>query len=316
MPRMRFMKSQRHTLHEAFEDVPCNLCGSTEAELLYPSTLPQDMSVAITKRFAPSDHVSGNDRIVKCRRCGLIYVNPRIKREFVWQGYSDAQDTKYATQTEGRLATFQRAVRMIEQYVPKRGKLLDVGCAAGFFLKVAKDAGWKVQGFEPNRALAKWGSKQYGVSISSLDFVTAKLPANSFDVVTFWDVLEHVTDPKAYIREASRVLKPGGFLFINYPDMGSIYSKIFKQKWWFVSPVHLFYFDRRTLQQYFEEDGLRFIEQNRHWQTLALGYLFTRFADYSKSLSSLGRRVVTALGLANIPVRYWAGQAVAVAEKI
>lgn len=302
-------------MHQAFEEIPCNLCGSTAAELLYSSTLPQDLSLKITKRFAPSDHVRGNDRIVRCRRCGLIYVSPRMKRELIWQGYRDAVDTKYATQTEGRLATFKRAVAMIEEYVPRRGKLLDVGCAAGFFLKVAKDAGWEVQGIEPNRGLAKWGSRKYGVPISSKDFLTTKFPAESFDVVTFWDVLEHVTDPKAYIREAARILKPGGFLFVNYPDMGSIFSRIFKQKWWFVSPVHLYYFDRRTLEQYFEEEGLRFVKQSRHWQTLALGYLFTRFADYSQPISTLGKRVVTALGLANLPMRYWAGQAVAVGQK-
>jgi len=303
-------------MHQAFEEVPCNLCGSTQAEVLYRSTLPQDLSLKITKRFAPSDHVSGNDRIVRCMRCGLVYVSPRMKREFVWQGYSEALDTKYATQTEGRLATFQRAVRMIEGYVPKRGRLLDVGCAAGFFLKVAKDAGWEVQGIEPNRALAKWGSREYGVPISTKDFLKAGLPGESFDVVTFWDVLEHVTDPRAYIREATRVLKPGGFLLVNYPDMGSIYSKIFKQKWWFISPVHLYYFDRRTLAQYFEEEGLKFIKQSRHWQTLALGYLFTRFEDYSKPPARLGQRVVTALGLKNFPIRYWAGQAVTIAKKI
>jgi ubiquinone/menaquinone biosynthesis C-methylase UbiE len=205
---------------------------------------------------------------------------------------------------------------MIEGYVTKKGKLLDVGCAAGFFLKVAGDAGWKVQGIEPNRGLAQWGSKEYGVPISSKDFLASNLPNRSFDVVTFWDVLEHVTDPKAYIREATRILKPGGFLFVNFPDMGSIFSKMFKQKWWFVSPVHLYYFDRRTLEQYFEEEGLRFVKQSRHWQTLGLGYLFTRFADYSKPLSALGKRVVTAIGLANVPMRYYAGQAVAVAEKI
>jgi len=303
-------------MRQAFENIPCNLCGSWQAEELYPSTLPQNFSLAVTKRFAPSDHVAGNDRIVKCLRCGLIYVNPRMKGELIWQGYSEAEDTKYATQTEGRLATFQRAVSMIESYVPKKGKLLDVGCAAGFFLKVAKDAGWKVQGFEPNLALAEWGGKQYDVPISTKDFLTANLPANSFEVVTFWDVLEHVTDPKAYIHEATRILKSGGFLIVNYPDMGSIYSKIFKQKWWFVSPVHLYYFDRRTLSQYFEEGGLRFVKQNRHWQTLALGYLVTRFADYSRPLSIIGKRVLTALGLVNIPIRYWAGQAVAIAQKI
>lgn len=310
------MKNTFPKLHPAFESVACNLCGSTQATVLYPSTLPQDLSIKVTKRFAPADHVSGNDQIVKCPRCGLIYVNPRVKPEFVWRGYSDADDTRYATQTEGRLATFEHAVDFIESYVAKQGKLLDVGSAAGFFLKVAKDAGWKVQGIEPNKGLAAWGSKEYDIPISTDDFLKSKLPDASFDVVTFWDVLEHVSDPRAYVREAARVLKPGGYLFVNYPDVDSISSRIFKQKWWFISPVHLYYFNRKTLMHYFEEEGLMFKAQKNHRQTLALGYLFIRFADYNKAVSKLGRAIIGGLGLANFPMKYYAGQAVAVAQKL
>lgn len=311
-----FMKPKTKTSSGAFENIPCNLCGSRQSEVLYKSTLPQNLSLKITRRFAPSDHVSGNDQIVKCSVCGLIFVNPRMKQKFVWQGYSDAVDTKYATQGESRLVTFKQSLKMIEQYVPKKGKLLDVGCAAGFFLKVAKDAGWQVSGIEPNRALAKWGAKKYGVSIFSKDFLETKFKDKSFDVVTFWDVLEHVTDPRAYLKEAVRILKPGGFIFVNYPDMGSVYSKIFKQKWWFISPVHLYYFDKRTLGQFFDQEGLKFIKQEKYWQTLELGYLITRFADYNKLISNIVKRAVAILGLSKLPMRYWAGQANAVARKI
>lgn len=302
-------------MHEAFETIACNLCGSTDARLLYPSTLPQDLSMEVTKRFAPADHASGNDQIVKCSQCGLMFTSPRMKREFIWQGYSEAVDAHYAAQAEERIATFNRTLDTIERYVPSRGKLLDIGCAAGFFLKVAKDRGWTVHGLEPNRGLAEWGRRQYNVTIQTQDFLEAELPLATFDVVTFWDVLEHVPDPRAYIRKTSQILKPGGFLFINYPDTGSLPARIFRQRWWFISPVHIFYFNQNTLKRMLESENLSLVKHTRHWQTLGLGYLVKRFEAYSRALSKIGFTALRAFHLQRVPIRYYAGQALAVAQK-
>lgn len=302
-------------MHEAFETIPCNLCGSTDVSALYPSTLPQDLSLDPTQRFAPADHASGNDQIVRCRHCGLVFTSPRMKQEFIWRGYSEAVDASYASQAEERIATFQRTLDTIEQYVPGKGRLLDIGCAAGFFLKVAKDRGWSVEGFEPNRGLAQWGREQYGIDIHTQDFLEAEIPQASFDAVTFWDVLEHVPDPRAYVRKTSQILKPGGFLFINYPDTGSSPARIFKQRWWFISPVHIYYFDRKTLTRMLESENLTMVKHSRHWQTLGLGYLAKRFEAYSRALSRFGFRVIQTLHLQRFPIRYYAGQALAVAQK-
>lgn len=302
-------------MHQAFEEIFCNLCGGKDVDILYPSNLPQDLSLELTKRFAPSDHAKGHDQLVRCRNCGLAYSNPRMKREYMWQGYSDAVDEKYATQAEERIATFTRTIHMIEKYIPQKGKILDIGCAAGFFLKVAKDAGWDAHGIEPNKGLAEFGRKRYGIDITSVDFLSSQLPDNSFDAVTFWDVLEHVSDPTAYIHEAYRILKPGGFIFVNFPDFGSVFVKIFGEKWWFLSPVHIYYFTRKTLAKLLEKNGFQTKAMRMHWQTLALGYLFVRFVDYSTLVSKLGTSITKALGLNKFPMRYYASQALAIAQK-
>ena len=98
-------------MDQAFEEVPCNLCGSDETIELFKSTLPEDLSLALTKRFAPADHVSGNDRIVRCKKCGLAFASPRMKREYIWKGYVDANDTKKGTQGKDRLANFTRDLK-------------------------------------------------------------------------------------------------------------------------------------------------------------------------------------------------------------
>ena len=302
-------------MHQAFEEILCNLCGSSEVDEVYPSTLPEDLSLALTKRFAPADHASGNDRIVRCKKCGLAFASPRMKREYIWEGYSAANDTKYATQGKDRLATFTRAFVKIEMYVPSKGSLLDVGCAAGFFLKVAKDRGWGVEGIEPNQGLARWGKDHYGVPIRSVDFLTAGLPSDHFDAITFWDVLEHVTDPGAYMRESFRILKKGGYLFINFPDFGSPLARLAGKRWWFLSPVHIYYFTRTTMVAFLKKENFDVVRMERHYQTLALGYLFERFEPYSTLISKFGMNFTTMLGLKNIPIRYYASQALAIARK-
>jgi len=238
-----------------------------------------------------------------------------MKPNLIWQGYSEAVDEKYATQAEQRMGTFQRTLKKIEEYVPNKGRLLDIGCAAGFFLKVAQDADWSVEGIEPNRGLAEWGQKKYGLPIKTVDFLNSNYPPASFEVITFWDVLEHVHDPRAYLHEAYSILKPGGFIFINFPDFGSRLARIFGEKWWFLSPVHIYYFDRRTLKKMMEDEGYDVKVMMAHSQTLSLGYLFKRFADYSKFISNVGMKVSAALRIDQLPIRYYASQALAVAKK-
>lgn len=301
-------------MHDAFEHIPCNFCGGSNVEVVFPSTLPQDLSLDLTVRYAPADHASGNDQIVRCRTCALAFVSPRMKPEYIWRGYSDATDVHYAAQENDRIRTFARAIRRIERDVPDRGTLLDVGCAAGFFLKAARDVGWSVAGIEPNRGLAAWGSARYDVPVRSIPF-TEYTSDRFYDVITFWDVLEHVTDPRAYIRRAFTTLRPGGFLYVNFPDFGSILARIAGKRWWFLSSVHIYYFTRTTLAKLLIAEGFSVVTMERHYQTLPLGYLIERFAPYSTSLARLGGNAIRALGLANLPIRYYASQALAVARK-
>ncbi len=302
-------------MHPSFEEISCNICGRNETRTIYESTLPQDLSLEVTKRFAPADHTKGNDRIVQCLHCGFIYSSPRMKQEYIWQGYSEAVDDKYATQAEARMTTFKRALKTIQQYLPQKGKILDVGCAAGFFLKVASDAGWDAHGIEPNKGLAEFGRTRYGVNIVTENFLSIHLPSNSFDAVTLWDVIEHVPDPRAYMREVLRILKPGGYFFVNIPDFGSIFAKLSGKKWWFLSPVHIYYFNRITLKKMLAIEGFTVVTIRMHWQTLALGYLFERFTDYNSFLSKIGIKICKFLGISKLPIRYYASQALAVAQK-
>src|SRR5437762_1155547 len=202
--------------------VECPLCGRDFSKVLYQ---PWNNSVDTREVLSASGGVRGTQTIVRCLHCNLVYVNPRLRPDVVVDSYAAAEDEIYVGAANGREQTFRRCVSLIEGYSPK-GKILDVGCAAGFFVKAASDAGWDAIGVEPCRWLADYGASQLGAKIVPATLAEANFPDASFDVVTMWDVLEHVPDPVGDLVEVFRILRPGGLLVINYPDVGTWQARL------------------------------------------------------------------------------------------
>jgi len=136
-----------------------------------------------------------------------------------------------------------------------------------------------------------------------------------FDVITLWDVLEHVPNPSEVLKECNRLLKPGGLIYINYPDYGSYAARLMKSKWIFLLSVHLTYYTRETIANTLKKTGFKTLNYRTHWQTLNLGYLVSRMQPYSKILYKLGNLFVNLLRLKNFPVKYWLGQTGVIARK-
>jgi SAM-dependent methyltransferase len=243
-------------------------------------------------------------------------VSPRPASDVILEAYTEGDDPAYVSQAEARERTFTRMLAHIERLHPARGRLLDVGTAAGAFLAAARARGWEVEGCEPNRWLAEWGSRHYGIQIRQGDIFDQALPAESFDVVTLWDVIEHTPDPGRVVRHAQALLKPGGTLVVNYPDRGSWIARLLGRRWPFLSSVHLYYFTRETIARLLERHGFQVVEMRPHVQRLQLGYLVDRGAVVSRALSRASAAVVRALGLSAWQVPYWIGQTFVSARKI
>ncbi|MFH1107115.1 MAG: class I SAM-dependent methyltransferase [Candidatus Micrarchaeota archaeon] len=297
---------------KAYEEVKCNLCCSDDYDVVYPAR-------HAGKPTGESYCASGNevllDQVVKCRKCGLVYVNPRLKGEAIVEGYAQAVDETYVSQARGREATFRSSLKLIEKHRPGKGRILDIGCAAGFFLKAAKESGWEEHGVEPSRWLADYGRKKLGLDIKPGTLKEAKYPPEYFDVVTLWDVLEHVPDPRAELEEAGRVLKPGGLLVVNYPNFGSRLAKIAGRRWWFLLSVHLWYFTPHTLKAMLAKTGFEQFYSKRHYQKLSLGYLAYRFGPYSTLLQKFLTGLFGTLRLQDTNVPYYASQELVLARK-
>jgi 2-polyprenyl-3-methyl-5-hydroxy-6-metoxy-1,4-benzoquinol methylase len=296
------------------EHVDCNLCGSNDYEIVYPPEYEKANFENITETFRSSGDEILIDQLVRCRKCGLQYLNPRLRQDIILKSYSSGEDETFISQVAGRERTFEKCLDLIEHYSPKKGKILDIGTAGGSFLGVSSKRGWDVLGCEPSTWLAEWGSKHYNINIHPGTVFDMDLHDGEFDVVTLWDVLEHTPDPREVLTECRRILKPGGLLVVNYPDIGSSIARIMGRKWVFLLSVHLYYFTLETMIEMLKSTGFNVIRRKKHWQVLELGYILFRMKPYISSVSDIGSKIITAMGAEKIQIPYWVGQALVLAR--
>jgi 2-polyprenyl-3-methyl-5-hydroxy-6-metoxy-1,4-benzoquinol methylase len=297
------------------ETVPCNLCGADDYEVIYPARYQMAKPDEIEKTFRSSGDEVLLDQLVQCKVCGLQYLNPRLRSDVVIEGYSAGTDEVFVSQAAGRERTFAKGLKLIESLRPNRGRLLDVGTAGGSFLAVARDAGWDVEGCEPNRWMSEWAGQHYGIKVFPGTIFDMKLPDSSFDVVTLWDVLEHTPDPRSVLEECNRVLKPGGLLVVNYPDISSSIAKLMGRRWVFLLSVHLYYFTPKSLTDMLSKIGFGVVGRKMHWQSLELGYVLLRMEAYIKPIARFFGKIVKTVGLSNAQFPYWMGQMLVFAQK-
>jgi SAM-dependent methyltransferase len=144
-----------------------------------------------------------------------------------------------------------RRYRRLAGYVPgERGKLLDVGTARGDFIAEMHKRGWQVAGIEP----AEDAGNPHGLQIYRTQFPDdCDLPPNSYDVITAWAVFEHLHDPLQAFRVCARLLRPGGHLIVQVPNLRSIWARWALQE---DVPRHLYFFNPKTLREYANRAGL------------------------------------------------------------
>jgi 2-polyprenyl-3-methyl-5-hydroxy-6-metoxy-1,4-benzoquinol methylase len=236
---------------------PCNGCGSAESgQLLFEGT---DLMMGLPGRF----------RLVQCPQCGLIRQNPRLSWESLKEYYpGDYNPYKQVIKTEhsmlrrlDRRYGMWKRLRSIERFQPG-GRLLDVGCGTGVFLGEAQLYGrWELFGVEPSPQAAEYAKKTLGIPIVAQRFIDVGLPDRSFDVLTMWNVLEHLDEPVEDLRHAFQMLSPGGLLVLAIPNVDGLGVKLFGPYWmgWDL-PRHLYMFPKKQLRKTMEEIGFTWLD--------------------------------------------------------
>lgn len=263
----------------AAEVTHCQLCGSGERTLKF-----QD----------------GPFRVLTCAGCGLVYVTPRLQGQALLDVYDasywNSQNPKqrgyadYAAEGALYLKTFQKRMALVSRWLPPQARILDVGCAAGYFLRVAQRHGHDVHGVELSAAIAVEAQQALGqgrVHIGTLaEAMTQKdYGARSFDLVTLWDVIEHIPTPQEVLQQVRTLIKPGGRLLLETQNVASRWARLLGRRWHhYKHDEHLFHFDPRTIRRLLDECGFRVLEVGS-----AYAGKYVSFAFLAERAGRLGR---------------------------
>jgi len=280
------------------ESVRCALCGADD-----------------TRPVAEIDAL----HIVRCRQCGLVYVNPRypegllqgiyteqyydhdgIRNGLEFFGYDD-----YLSDEENIKITFRKRLKTIELLACK-GRLLDVGCATGFFLDLARSQDWEVLGSEVSEFSARYARERFGLDVRLGTLRQLHLDAASLNAVTMWDVIEHVVDPLGELQEVQRILRPQGILSVITPDAGSWMARLLGRRWEEFRRVreHIYFFSRRTMGDMLRKAGLDVVRMESADKVFYLGPAIQRLKYYTwdGAITSAVARLVYKLGLDKLRV--------------
>lgn len=245
--------NSKDTIFEATHSqrLPCECCGNNQ--------------------FRPVLYREDGTLIVHCENCHLEFVNPLpdssafeslYRSEMVGEDPSDGYFSQYILEREKRINSFSKLyhsrLKFIEHFTPNKGNLLDIGCGAGYFVKCALDRGWKGHGLELLPEYIQYAQNNLHLPQIQQGSLDNELPfqPQAFDVVTLWDLIEHVRHPLASLKRINRATKPGGLLIIWTPN---VKNSIFVKEQWLSYKLnqHIYFFSRNSLSQILKKAGFK-----------------------------------------------------------
>jgi len=222
--------------------------------------------------------------IYRCPNCHLGQTDlkrdyTKFVKEFYSEGYYEGDPTRsaysdYELDKPLIVKNMHKFLAFISGRKPS-GKLLDVGCAFGYVVEIAKLRGYDAYGFDPSSFAAGKASALVGknrIQEGTIQEVT--YPKASFDVITMFDVFEHLQEPLADMKKLATLLKPDGIIIIATGDTRSIAARIMKRRWtFFIPPQHIFFFHRNNVSKLLHMAGLKPTGWHRVGKWLSLGYV-------------------------------------------
>jgi SAM-dependent methyltransferase len=212
---------------------------------------------------------------VRCRDCSLVFSNPQVDESLVLEEYraGSANDLWVDVLTSERQLELDRAkfARILDELEPYRGegRLLDVGCSIGLFLRLAVDRGWTGRGIEFGERALAYARERFGLTVTDEPLTEAGFEPDSFDAVTLLSVLEHTNAPRQMLRDVARVLRPGGVLYVIVPNVDSLACRVLHERAaTFDGRNHLVYFSPATLRDTLAREGYDAVSTHTHVASL------------------------------------------------
>ena len=243
------MSISNHLINEASADgegkIACPVCGANSFTFLFKKQ---------------------NETFVRCESCTLVMINPRPIFKDVLNTYNHQYSGSYAIKGEKKLRRCRRWVNRVKSKYIDHGRWLDVGCSVGFVVKAAIEAGYEGYGTD----VEDWGIK-YGRDTLQLPNLRQgileeqKFPDHFFQIISLYDVIEHVPDINSLVKELKRILAVNGVIDIITPDIGHWRTPRDLSSWNEIKPSeHLYYFDKNTLSLLLEKHGLKIVSRRFH----------------------------------------------------
>jgi SAM-dependent methyltransferase len=276
----------------------CPACGGVRLSPYRKGTFsaadltPEDFKITDSRYGATWD-------LSRCLDCGHIFADPCPPPALVNATYGAIEDPLYDAEAAGRGKNFLRILRRLEKLQPGKGRLMDVGAATGILLRLARDRGWTPDGVEPSAWAVGHARRVHGIALREGAFETVPLEPFSCDAVTMVDFIEHTAVPNEALKQAARILKPGGVLCLVTPDIRSLAARLAGRRWWHFRPAHLAYFSRHGLDALFRRTGFAPVLRKRYAWTFSAHYLLSRL-NWTRGLLINPR---TASFLEKIPIQ-------------
>lgn len=275
------------------EAPPCNLCGSTVRVRL------RNRKLAHLKK-CPACQLVSVRTFPEPQELETLYSEEYFKSpNSELSGYDDYERDRYCIQK-----TADRRLDVIEQHHLRRGRLLDVGCALGFFVEAAQRRGWDAEGIDISAHAVRYAVEKLGVKARAGLLETAGFEAESFDVLTMWDVVEHFTDPLGQLRYCHTLLREDGLIALSTPDVGSLVAKVTGARWmgYKLAQEHLYYFSRDTICAMLDKAGFDVLDTRQIGKDVALEFFARRLRMYAPPLATVTGAVIERLGLGRASV--------------
>ena len=248
-------------------DAPCAGCGSEQSKVFLSG---RSLNWAPDQKFT----------LVQCNDCGLIRLRERVAKEEVSARYSYGFT---GCRSSLFLYPYLRVMdyfmglrrRKVEQCCPN-GRILDIGCGEGLFLKHMCRHNWESWGVDASSCALSCVAQDANIRLQCGSPEEAVLPAEYFDAVTFWHSFEHMEKPIQVLKEAYGVLKDNGILLISVPHIESFEARFFRQNWFgFEVPGHKFFYSERTLKRMLENNNFEVLGVSKN----SLEYNYPFFAQ-------------------------------------
>ena len=214
-------------------------------------------------------------QVTDCDVCGFSFIPQFYRKQIPYENYRDDEVLK-SVRAGNNYIKFRRhklKIKLIKKF-QKTGKLYDVGVGWGHFLHTAQVLGFEASGVEISELMHHYATTDLKLNVVHDDFYNLELPENNWDVVTMWDVLEHISEPQKAVKKINKMLKKDGFFVLQVPQIDSKVAKKQKQNWSMMSIEHINYFSKKTIKTLLEDNGFEIVKIKSSYE-LKLFLMFT-----------------------------------------